>query len=185
MTVKQWQKVRTLRREEYRRGYVHELDEVITPSGKLVTYDVIRRDPYPVIIAILPNGKILLVKEHKYPINKIVVGFPMGGSDGQDLVIAARRELEEETSYTSDVFEYLGDFQPTNGFSDATGHAYLTRNVAKALNPAHDPLDDEAIEVLEVTIPQLEQMIADGTIKDGPTITAFCIAEKQGKLTNI
>ncbi|MBU2566627.1 NUDIX hydrolase [Patescibacteria group bacterium] len=185
MPIKEWQKVRTLKREEFRKGYARELDEVITPAGKKVTYDVIRRDPYPVIIAILPNGKILLVKEHKYPTGKISIGLPMGGSDGQDLIIAARRELEEETNYTSDDFEYLGDFEPNNGFSDATGHVYFTKNVTKATNPAHDPLDDEAIEVLEVTISEFEQMIADGTIKDGPTITAFCIAEKQGKLVDL
>jgi 8-oxo-dGTP pyrophosphatase MutT (NUDIX family) len=181
--MNRWQKVRTFFRMNLRKNYRVDRDQVIMPSGKMGEYYVVRLQPHSVIIAIKPDGKILMVRQHRYPTDEITLELPMGNSDGGDLTLTARRELEEETGYTADEFQRLGKFQEANGIAEIWGHVFLARHITISENPAKDPEDKNLIELCAFTPKEIKDMIADGHITDASTICAYAIADYRGFFT--
>ena len=72
-----------------------------------------------VILADTDDGHIILVEQHRVPIGRRCLELPaglIGDGDGEDSVdSAARRELEEETGFTADSIEPLGDYYSSPG----------------------------------------------------------------------
>ncbi len=189
MPLRKWQKLYTL--QHYRFGNTHKKyygvdhDRVISPGGIEVDYFVLRMTPFSVIVAVTPEQQILCVRQHRYTTNQITIELPMGNADGGDLLIAARRELEEETSFTASDLKEIGKFQEANGIGDLWGHVFLTQNALVAKKPAQDPEDKNLIELCYYSVAEIRQMIACGHMTDASSISAFAITYFQGKLTNI
>jgi len=162
--------------------YRIEVDEVVSPGGKTTTYSVVRMHPYSVIIPIDAKGKMYMVRQHRYTTDTVMLEFPMGSTDGEDPLAAAKRELEEESELESDEWIELGRIQELKGISDSTGYLYLVRNVKPVLNPKLDPEDKDLIERLTLTADEVRQKIAKGEINDASTICAFTKAEFMGLL---
>ncbi len=182
--MKKWQKIKTLKRYSFgigdREFYGLDHDQVITPGGADGEYFVIRNSPHSVIIPIRPGGIILLVRQHRYATDEVTLELPMGNSDGGDLLLAARRELEEETGHTGH-FAEIGKFQEANGIAEIWGHIFIAHEVVQASNPASDPMDKDLIELCPYTIQYVRKAIAQGEITDASTICAFAIADYQGR----
>ena len=184
MTLKKWQKLFTLK--HYRFGNAHKTyygvdhDRVISPGGVEVDYFFLRITPFSVIIAVTPERQILCVSQHRYTTNEITIELPMGNCDGGDLLIAARRELEEETKFTSANLKEIGKFQEANGIAESWGHVFITSEAVPTEKPAQDPEDKNLIELCSYTVPEIRQMISSGRITDASTICAFAQADYQG-----
>jgi 8-oxo-dGTP pyrophosphatase MutT (NUDIX family) len=189
MPLQKWQKLYTLQHYAFGNGrkkfYGVDHDRVISPGGIEVDYYVLRMTPHAVVIAVTPEHKILCVRQHRYTTGEVTIELPMGNSDGGDLLIAARRELEEETGYTAKDLKEIGKFQEANGLAEIWGHIFLTQNAVLADNPAKDSEDKNLIELCNYSVAEIQQMIAYGQITDASSICAFAIAYFQGKLTNI
>ncbi|MDF1497698.1 MAG: NUDIX hydrolase [Patescibacteria group bacterium] len=189
MHIKKWQKLYTLQHygfgNDHKKYYGIDHDRVISPGGAEVDYFVLRISPHSVVIAVTPEQKILCVRQHRYATNEVTIELPMGNSDGGDLLIAARRELEEETGYTAIDLKEIGKYQEANGIAEFWGHVFFTKNAVLAEKPAQDPEDKNLIELCSYTVPEIQQMIAQGHITDASSICAFSIAYFGGKLSNI
>ncbi|MBQ6949513.1 MAG: NUDIX hydrolase, partial [Firmicutes bacterium] len=108
-----------------------------------------------------------------------ILEIPAGRrEDQEDPLVAAMRELREETGYTARKFSHLTSFYATIGYCTEVIHVYL----ATGLTPGETDFDEhEAIELETYPIDELKQMIFDGEIVDGKTITAILLAaEKLG-----
>lgn len=182
--MKKWKKVRTIETHDYNGHYQIERDEVITPGGKPGLYAVIRSNPFSVIIPVDSKGKIYMVRQHRYPIDRFSLELPAGSTDGQNPLFGAKRELEEETSLVSDNWKEVGNFINSIYRSDLKGYIFIAHNVKKIDNPRKDPLDKDAFEIEKYSINQIKKMIADGEIIEAVTISAFSIAFFQGELDN-
>ena len=184
MPLQQWQKLYTL--QNYRFGnknkkyYGIDHDRVISPGGIEVDYFVLRVTPHAVVIAKSPGGQILMVRQHRYTTGEVTLELPMGNADGGDLLLAARRELEEETGFTAQDLKMIGKYQEANGIAEIWGHVFFSRQAEMAKNPARDDLDKDAIVLCPYPVDVIRQMIADGRITDNSTICAFAIADYQG-----
>lgn len=189
MHLQKWRKLYTLQHysfgNSHKKFYGVDHDRVISPGGIEVDYFALRVTPFSVVIAITPDQKVLCVRQHRYTTNQITIELPMGSSDGGDLLIAARRELEEETGFTSKDLKEIGRYQEANGFAEFWGHVFFAKNTKVADKPAQDPEDKNLIELCQYTVPEIRQMIAYGKMTDASSISAFAIAYFQGKLTNI
>lgn len=171
--MKKWQKIRTKKVYNFGKFYQVEVDQVLTPGGKDGEYSVVRMKPFSIIVPIDEEGMIYFVKQHRYTTNQFVIELPMGNTDGEEPFFAAKRELEEETGLVSDDWTSVGRVQVANGFAELYAYIFIARNVKLTKNPKRDPLDKDLFEILKFSLPEVKDMIADGTIDEGDTIFAI------------
>ncbi len=85
--------------------------------------------------------------------------------------MTARRELEEETGYGAQSLTYLQAFATSPGFADEVIHLFVAKDLYKIENKA-DLDEDEFVELLEVSLEEAQQMVADERIYDAKTAFA-------------
>lgn len=180
--MKKFKKVETENVVNFGGYYQVITDKVITPAGTEGKYHVVKMRPFSIIIPIDAAGMIYMVKQHRYTIDKISLEVPMGFSEGQHPLEAAKRELEEETGLSSEAWYELGVIYEANGIANIPGFIFVAKDVRPVANPTRDPEDKDMIEVEKYPISQVEMMIGDGTILDSVTISAFSRAYFRGLL---
>ena len=180
--MKKWKKVGTKSIHQFGGFYRVEVDEVITPGGKEGEYSVVRMNPFCIIIPISDNGTLYFVKQHRYTTDQFVIELPMGNTDGENPLEAAKRELEEETGLISDDWEAIGIMQVANGYSELYAHVYIARGVKNKENYRKDPLDENLFEVLSLSFDEARAMIANGNIDECDSIAALGKAFFSGKI---
>ncbi|MBQ8955532.1 MAG: NUDIX hydrolase [Lachnospiraceae bacterium] len=148
-------------------------DQVELPDGKVEEYIACVHKGASAVVPVLPDGRILMVKQYRYAIDRETLEIPAGGRNSTDepFEAAAKRELEEETGYTTD--EEL-----THLITIATAIAYCNEiievYVAKNLRKTEQHLDpDEFIEIEPYEIADLVKMIREGRIQDSKTIASL------------
>jgi len=153
-------------------------DQVIGPGGDGI-YGVVRmRHPAVFVVAVDEQERVCLVSLDRYTTGPSIE-VPAGGSDGEDPLTAARRELREETGFTAETWTRLGRMNALNGIADAPEHVFL----ATGLTPPGSEADSERSRAEEgidrvswAPFPEVLAMIADGRITDGETIAAIAFA---------
>lgn len=167
--------------EKFRGKILHlYLDEVELSNGHRSFREVVRHPGASAVIVKTNDGKLILEKQYRYPIDKILWEIPAGKIDLNEKPFdCAKRELEEETGFTSKNWKELGYIYTTPGFSDEKIYLYFTSELSDGkLN-----LDeDEFVEVKYFTFCEVEKMIIDNEITDSKTISAFFRAQKLGLL---
>ncbi|PLT28418.1 ADP-ribose pyrophosphatase [Peribacillus deserti] len=150
-----------------------QVDKVELPDGKTSTREIVKHPGAVAIIAITPENKIVLVEQYRKPMERTLVEIPAGKLEkGEDPLITAVRELEEETGYECEKMEYLTGFYTSPGFADELIHVYLATGLNKKENAAS--LDeDEFVEILEVTREEMEQLMKEQKIYDAKTVYAL------------
>ena len=147
-------------------------DQVRLPDGQLAVREYLTHPGAVAIVAILDDGRVLLERQFRYPIAKACIEIPAGKLEvGEDHLLCAQRELEEETGYTAKKWSYIRRIHPVISYSTELIDIYL----AEGLVPGKSKLDDE--EFLDVFAAPLEQLLAwieEGEITDvKTTISAY------------
>ena len=143
-------------------------DDIELSTGANSVREVVQLSGGVVVVALKDENTILLVKQYRYPIKSAVLELPAGKLEaGEDTLLAAKRELEEETGYIGGDWQSLGYINPSPGFCDEKLHLFFAKNLTfKAQNPD----DGEIIESFEYDIKEVLQMINSGEINDAKTI---------------
>ena len=93
-------------------------DTVRLPDGKTATREYIAHPGAVMIIPRLPDGKLLMERQFRYPLARIFIEFPAGKIDpGEDPAATAARELLEETGYTAERWSHIGTLHPLITYS--------------------------------------------------------------------
>lgn len=164
-----WQKVSSI--VKYQNRYMRVTEEVfITDHGDKVTYGIVRKEPFSVVIP-WDGEKMLLVGQYRPSADFFSWEFPMGHAETDDPVTAAKRELHEETGLIATDLIEITTFYPAIGTMDQLGYLYL----ATKWEQGKESLDvsEKGMQQRWVSRSDFEKLLLDGTIKDGPTITAF------------
>jgi 8-oxo-dGTP pyrophosphatase MutT (NUDIX family) len=164
-----WKKLSSKKVYENRYMEVYD-EEVITDFGDKLSYGVVRKEPFVVIIP-WDGEKVLLVGQYRYPVDYFSWEFPMGHAENLGIHDAALAELQQETGLIAGKIDEIGVFYPAPSHLTQTGHIFVATEHEvgkKALEPA-----EKGMENKWVTLPELKGMIEDGTIKDSPTITSL------------
>ncbi|KRM46385.1 NUDIX hydrolase [Lentilactobacillus parabuchneri DSM 5707 = NBRC 107865] len=151
-----------------------EKQTVKLPDGQTAFREIVHHSGAVGILALTKDNKIILEKQWRAPVKKTTIEIPAGKVDSRDANFhdTVIRELNEEIRYVPQTVKELYGFYSSVGFSDEYMKLYLAEN----LEPVKDQLPrdkGEFLEILEKTMDEAVQMIADGEIQDAKTITAI------------
>lgn len=145
-------------------------DKVRNHRNKPLTYGVVELHHTSVfIVAMNDRNEILLQREYRYSIDQYVWDVPAGFSDGQEPLVAAQRELLEETGLASTDWTHLGKYYVALGIANVAFDLFLARNVSVVTDERDE--DEEIIEQRFIDIATIEAMEARGEI-----VSTACIA---------
>ncbi|AHI56480.1 NUDIX domain-containing protein [Listeria ivanovii] len=166
---------KTLHSETLFKGNIIQLqvDEVELPNGEHSKREIIK---HPGAVAIIPfsaDGAMYLVEQFRKPLEKTIIEIPAGKMEvGEEPIITAKRELEEETGFQSDNLTYLTSFYTSPGFANELLHIFVARDLHQVEKPLEqDP--DEFINLVKVTPAEAEQLIQQQLIHDAKTMYAM------------
>ncbi|MDR1589296.1 MAG: NUDIX hydrolase [Oscillospiraceae bacterium] len=143
-------------------------DEAVLHNGKRVTREVVEHNGGVVIVPFTDAGRILMVKQYRYPIGEEMLELPAGRLEpGEGHRKAARRELSEETGYRAKHLMYLGVIYPSPGFCEEALHMYVAFGLRRG--EAH-PDEDEFLTVKAMRPEKVLDMIKSSAITDAKTI---------------
>ncbi len=168
------------------------------PNGTVFEpfYSYSRRN-YVVIVASDTDGNYLCVRQYRQGIRKVTTEFPAGGmerTDGkeygagednvnsEDALIAAKRELLEETGYESDEWAFLLSIPSNATIADNYAYVFKAENCRKVASQKLD--DTEFLNVELHTGKELEEMIYSGDFQQSVHVMAWLLANRAKKDDN-
>jgi ADP-ribose pyrophosphatase len=138
-------------------------------NKRKVTREVIEHRGAAAVLAI-ENGKILLVKQHRFP-HGFVLEIPAGTLEkGETPRNCAFRELEEETGHVAKKMISLVKYYPSIGYNTEVIHCFLASGIKEVSTLKLD--EDEIMSVVKIDLKKLVKMILSGKIIDSKTICA-------------
>ena len=162
------------------------------PDGSVFEpfYSYSRRD-YVVIVASDVDGNFLCVRQFRQGIKKVTTEFPAGGierkdgkeyGEGNDLsaenaLLAAKRELLEETGYESDEWKHLLTVPSNATMADNYAHLYVARNCRRVSEQSLD--ETEFLNVMLLSAQEIEEMIEKGEFQQAIHIMAWLLSNKK------
>lgn len=155
------------------KGHIIDLytDYIKTPSGRIAEWDFIKHKGAAACLPILPDGRIILIRQWRNALDQVIYEIPAGGKEeGEDFLTCARRELEEETGYASCDLEFLMDVNTTVAFCDEKIGIYVARNLTKTCQHLDQ---DEDVEVVDFKKEEILAMLEKGEITDSKTVAAL------------
>ncbi len=150
-------------------------DKVRLPDGKTSAREYIRHPGAVVVIAVLPDRRIIFERQFRYPLNRSFIELPAGKIDpGESAETCAKRELQEEVGYTAAQWRRIGALHPCVGYSDEQIEVFLARDLTYV---GHQWDDGEFLEVLSLSYQEARAAVRAGELTDGKTLSALFIAE--------
>ena len=136
-------------------------------------WEVVRTHDAAAVLPVLPDDRVLLVKQFRPAVRQVLTEIPAGllDHDGEDALTAAGRELFEETGYRHTAIGFLGGYYPSPGSLAQYVHLFWARVPAEPEGPGE--------EGIEVTMEPLDRMIEaarNGRVRDGMTALALLMA---------
>ncbi|MEN9886973.1 MAG: hypothetical protein RL758_1551 [Pseudomonadota bacterium] len=156
-------------------------DTVQLPSGQKAAREYIRHPGAVVIVALTEDDSIVMERQFRHPMGRVMLELPAGKLDGaEDPLACARRELLEETGFAARQWARAGEMHNAIAYSTEVIHIYF----ARGLELGQTDLDEEEfLEVYTESADALSAAVRDGQITDAKTITALFWLEsmRQGR----
>lgn len=145
---------------------------VINPSGKKGIYGKVHMKN--IAIGIVPLDEEMntwLVGQYRFVLNEYSWEIPEGGAPFHESPLeAAKRELLEETGLQAQSWRKIQELSLSNSVTDERAEIYVARTLSQ-----HKPLpeDTEQITIKKLPFEEVYQMVSDGRITDGLSVTAI------------
>lgn len=154
------------------KSFSFKSDKIRLPDGRIVQKDLVA---YPEAVAVIPfidPDNIILVRQFRYPVGKVLYEIPAGKLDSpdEDIKKAAERELQEEIGYYAEKLLYLVSYYSAPGYSSEKLHIFKAENLKESVLK---PDEDEFIEKEVVSLKKAYEMIDSGEIEDSKTLVAL------------
>jgi ADP-ribose pyrophosphatase len=152
-------------------------DTVRLPDGETATREYIAHPGAVMVIPRLPDGKLLLERQFRYPLARIFIEFPAGKIDpGEEPATTAARELVEETGYTAERWSHIGTLHPLITYSTERIEIYT----ADALTFVGARLDaGEFVETFTATLEEALAWIDRGEVTDVKTMLGLLLLARR------
>ncbi|MCC2928620.1 ADP-ribose pyrophosphatase [Bacillus mojavensis] len=166
---------KTIAKEQIFSGKVIDLyvEDVELPNGKTSKREIVKHPGAVAVLAVTDEGKIILVKQFRKPLERTIVEIPAGKLEkGEEPEYTALRELEEETGYTAKKLTKMTAFYTSPGFADEIVHVFLAEELA-VLEEKRELDEDEFVEVMEVTLEDALKLVESREVYDAKTAYAI------------
>ncbi len=146
-------------------------DTVRLPDGRSATREYIRHPGAVAVIPILDDGRLVLVRQHRYPVAKVLLEWPAGKRDaGESQHACAVRELREETGYTAREWAYGGEIHNAAAYSSESIWLWF----ARGLQPGTArPDEGEFVETVTLGVEELQALDDAGDLPDVKTLVGL------------
>lgn len=163
----------SLASETVYRGHFLELrrDRVALPDGSEATREYVVHPGAVMIVPILPDGRLVMERQYRYPVRQTMIEFPAGKLDaGEGGLACAQRELLEETGYRARRWAKAGVMHPVIGYATEVIEVWFAEELS--LGDRH--LDEgEFLDVFMATQRELEDWMRDGQLTDAKTVVGM------------
>jgi ADP-ribose pyrophosphatase len=151
-------------------------DDVRLPDGSQATREYVVHPGAVAIVPILDDGRLVLERQFRYPVGKVLLEFPAGKIDpGEDTLACARRELLEETGYHARHWARAGVVHNAAAYSTEGIEIWF----ARGLSVGTQRLDvGEFLELCLLSEAELEQHAASGELTDVKTLIGLLWLQK-------
>ncbi len=144
-------------------------DDALSATGRPVKREIVEHNGGSSILC-EKEGKVLLVKQFRYAVDKFLWEIPAGKAEmGEDPKITAIRELEEECGILATDMTLLYEVYPSPGYTTEVIRIYRAENLSVGVKHFDE---DEDIVSEWFTKEQIKEMIKNGEITDGKTLIA-------------
>ena len=145
-------------------------------------YHKIQLLDFALIVAQTPEGKFLVERQYKHGLGQVALTLPAGAlGNGENALLAAQRELLEETGYVSNDWQSLGRFTCNGNYGCGAMNLFAARNIHKVANP--DSGDLEEMEILFLSTDELMTAVRDGKMPALSNAAAVALVTHPGILT--
>jgi len=143
-------------------------DDVQLPDGRPATREYILHPGAVAVVPILDDGRLVLVRQYRYPVAKVLLEWPAGKrDDGESTLACAMRELREETGYTAREWAYGGEIHNAAAYSSESIWIWF----ARGLTPGPQQLDSgEFVEMVTLSEAELDAIAARDGLPDVKTL---------------
>jgi len=152
---------------------------VETVNGKNSIRDIIEHRGGVSIAAVTDDKKIILIRQFRKAAEDVLWEIPAGKieeNEADNLLATAKRELEEETGYKADNYEYIGGYYASCGYDNEKIHLFICHIVSKGKTHFDDT---ESIDTYEIGLEEALNMIDRKEIVDGKTVIGILTAARK------
>jgi len=157
------------------RGRIFDLakTKLKLPSGRTAWRETVVHPGSAAIIPELPGGRVILVKQFRYPTRQYLWEIPAGTlDDGEKPRACATREIEEETGYRAKKVTKLAEFYTCPGFCTEKIYLYQARDLVKTKTKLDE---DEIMSQKIFTRNQIKQLLNQGKIVDAKSLIGLSL----------
>ena len=148
-------------------------DHVENPrNGMRMEAVVIESEDWVNIVALTPAREIVLVEQYRFGTGKVSLEVPAGVVDpGEPPLETAKRELLEETGYSSDNWKPIGKVESNPAFMNNACHFWLATDAVQSSAQSLD--EGEDIAIVELTREELAGAIERGEMRNSLSLLAL------------
>jgi ADP-ribose pyrophosphatase len=144
------------------------VDTVELPDGRESTREIVEHSGAVAIAAVDEKNNLIMVRQYRKPLERVLLEIPAGTMEkGEEPLLCAQRELEEETGFLAQKWDYVLSYYSAPGFCDEQLHLYIAQDMKAG---TARPDGDEFLETVAVPIHEAYDMIFQGQIIDGKSI---------------
>ena len=151
-------------------------DVIALPDGQRATREYVVHPGAVVVVPILDDGRLVLERQFRYPVGRVMLEFPAGKLDaGEAPIVCAQRELREETGYSASEWAMAGVLHNAVGYSTEVIHVAFARGLvagAAALD------DGELIDLALMPEAEMDAAAGRGDITDAKSLVALMWLQK-------
>ena len=151
-------------------------DTVSLPDGETAYREICLHVGGVCVLPLLSDGRVIMERQYRYAHHRVMLEIPAGKLNGpdEDPLVAAQRELREETGAEARKYTYLGSIATAPALIDELIHLYMAEDISfgeRELDP------DEFLDVELIHIDRLYEMVMKGEIADAKTQIAILKAK--------
>ncbi|HLA69064.1 MAG TPA: NUDIX hydrolase [Bacteroidota bacterium] len=176
MPLQRWKKLteKTLHKNSW---WTYKVDSFEIGNEHRGEYHYVHTLGASLVIPVLPDGRIVLVRQYRYLCDRESLEFPCGGvKEGSSYEQTAREELAEEAGLDAQIMDQVGEFNPYNGVTNEICKIFIARQLR---NVESSPDRTEEFEQTPLTADDLQRRVDSGEVWDGMTLAAWSLAQKK------
>ena len=158
-------------------------DTTVDPEGGRHVRDMVLHPGGVTVVAILPDRRVLLVRQYRHAAGEAMLELPAGTLDRQpdgsleDRLVAAKRELTEETGHHATHWRTVATFFTAPGFANELMTMYLATGVSP--DPDYSGPDvDERLRLEIMPFADAVTLARNGTLRDSKTLIGLLLVDE-------